>query len=610
MSLSRVALLAFVAGACFPSAYSSASAENKSAPATASSAPFDSTHKQVRMIRPSHQGQPIALNTFTLDKAGNNLACVGGDTVEYVPAEDGSFSTKKTTAPKLLQKYSPDGDLLCEFKLDFKPTAVNEAADGSIFVAGGGKVAHLSAAGKVLASSDSPHLGDMVELREKVEKAAKEQIRELTGSMQQQTERVEKMLADLNAKDESELTDREKKRIKVLEQQKEMFCDQQKQMEEMYADMFSVDAMLERTMEITSLAVSSRDVFVCCGSAEGFGYEVWRMNHELSEPKRVVSDLGGCCGQCDIQANDDYLVLAENTRFQVGLLDRDGQRVKGFGSQDRTSKDGFGSCCNPMNVRCCSNGDILTAESSIGYIKRFNKEGEFLGTVGKARIGGGCKHVAIGHDEQRDRYYMQYQDRNAICVLLPKSEAPEFTEDELLAKAAREGLGQKLVGDGKTLSGEWSLTGKRPAKKAGGQGLLGSISVALLGDAEEEAEEEVVDFGENVTWFHFHADGKMEVRGTYSEDGENGWEPVSQDLKTQTIRFLHLEDGIAYNEYAVKLISQDKAEFSMMYGDQVMSTKVYTRVPVAADDADLANAGDDSEAGQPGTAAASGGEDK
>ena len=576
MSLSRAALLGLAVCLCTQPA----SAETKPAP-------FDSTHKQVRMIRPSHDGKPIALNTFTLDRDGNILACVGGDKMEYLPAEDGSFTTKTISAPKLLQKYSPDGDLLCEFELDFKPTAINEAADGSIFVAGAGKVAHLSAAGKVLASADSPHLGDMDELRAKVEKAAKEQMEQLTGSMKEQTERVEKMLEKLAAKDEAELTDREKKRIKVLEQQKKMFCDQQEQMEEMYADMFSVDTMLQRSMEITSLAVNSKDLYVCCGSPEGYGYEVWRMNHELSEPKKVVSDLGGCCGQCDIQANEDYLVLAENTKFQVGLLDRDGNRVSGFGSQDRTSKEGFGSCCNPMNVKCCSNGDILTAESSIGYIKRFNKEGEFLGTVGKARIGGGCKHVAIGHDEKRDRYYMQYEDRNAICVLLPKSEAPEFTEDELLAKAAREGLGQKLVGDGKTLSGEWSLDGKRPAKaKAGNAGVFGAISV-ILGDgtdtdAEAEVDEEELVMSQDVTYFCFHADGKMDIRGTYSENGNNGWEPVSQDLKTNTIRFLHLEDGISYNEYAVKLLSDDKAEFSMMYGDQVMSTKVYTRIPVEA----------------------------
>lgn len=548
--------------------------------------PFDSTHKQVRMIRPSHDGKPIALNTFTLDKDGNILACVGGDQVEYVPAEDGSFTTKTTTAPKLLQKYSPDGDLLCEFELDFKPTAINEAADGSIFVAGLGKVAHLSASGKVLAITDSPHIGDMDELRKKVEKSAKEQMKELTGSMQEQTERVERMLKNLQDKEESELTDREKKRIEVLEQQKEMYCDQQKQMEEMYSEMFSVDAMLQRTMEITSLAVSAKDVFVCCGSAEGFGYEVWRMNHELSEPKKVVSDLGGCCGQCDIQANDDYLVLAENTKFQVGLLDRDGKRVTGFGSQDRTSKEGFGSCCNPMNVRCCSNGDILTAESSIGYIKRFNSEGEFLGTVGKARIGGGCKHVAIDHDEKLDRYYMQYEDRNAICVLLPRSEAPEFTEDELMAKAAREGLGRRLVGDGEALSGEWSLDGKRPGKSSAGSGVFGLVGTLLGG--EEETEEET-EYSESVTYFQFHADGSMDVRGTYSEDGDNGWEPVSQDLKENTIRFLHLEDGIAYNEYSVKLLSDTKAEISMMYGDQVMSTQIYTRIAIGGSDDDSEN---------------------
>ncbi len=101
-----------------------------------------------------------------------------------------------------------------------------------------------------------------------------------------------------------------------------------------------------------------------------------------------------------------------------------------------------------MNVRCCSNGDILTAESSIGTIKRFSKSGELLGVVGKARIGGGCKHVAVAVDEKRDRYYMMNVDKDHICVLVPLSEAPEMTSEEALADAARKGLAKKLIGNG------------------------------------------------------------------------------------------------------------------------------------------------------------------
>ena len=122
-------------------------------------------------------------------------------------------------------------------------------------------------------------------------------------------------------------------------------------------------------------------------------------------------------------------------------------RQTSFGKRDREAVDGFGSCCNPMNIRCCSNGDVLCAESSIGNIKRFNAAGELVGYIGKAKIGIGCKHVAVAHDDVRDRYYMMNVDKGNILVLMPLAEVPEFTEEELASKAATEGLGKKLIGE-------------------------------------------------------------------------------------------------------------------------------------------------------------------
>lgn len=574
LRLSAMALM------CFAFAAPVATAEG---PGTAHA----STHKQTRIIRPLHNGKPIALNTFCLSSEGEILACVGGDSVEYIPGENGDFETKTVKAPKLLQKYSADGQLVAEVELDFKPTAINEAADETIYVAGVGRVAHISKDCRILTAADSPHIGDLDELKKTAAEAAEEQMKELTGSLTAQSERIAKMLEKLEAKPKEERTDREKKRMETLKQQKKLYCDQEKQMAEAYEQFFSVDAMMERSMEITSLAVTSKDVFLCCGSTGGHGYEVWRTDLEFSSPVKVVESLGGCCGQCDIQANDDYLVLAENTKFQVGLLDRDGKRVSSFGKQDRTSKEGFASCCNPMNVRCCGNGDILTAESSIGYIKRWNSEGEFLGTVGKAKIGGGCKHVAIGYDQKKDHYYMQYQDRNQICVLVPNAEAPEFTKDELLAKEAMDGLGQKLIGNGVNVSGEWSLTGKRPepGKTAGG-GVFGAIAEALgagggevdEGETEVSAEELVMD--EKISYFKFGKDGSLKIRGSYSENGNNSWEAVSQDTEANSFRFAHLEDGIQYYDYEVEFIDENSATFSMLYSDQVMMSETYHRIPV------------------------------
>ena len=549
------------------------------------------THKQIRTIKPTHDGKPIALNTFCLDKDGNILACVGGDTTEFVPGEDGEITSKTVVAPKLLQTYSPEGKLLREVSLDFKPTAVNQSPTGTIFVAGVGRVAQISPEGKVLVVADSPHIGDLDEMKKKAEAEAKVQMKQMTGMLTDQIERLDQRLAAIKEKPEADLTDRDKKRIETLEQQKKMYCDQEKEMEEMYSSFFSADAMLERALEITSLAVTSKDVFLCTGAVEGHGYEVWRTDMDFSSPKKVVSDLGGCCGQCDIQATEQNLILAENTKFQVGLLDRDGNRVSSFGQQDRTSKDGFGSCCNPMNVRCCSNGDILTAESSIGYIKRFNSEGELVGTVGKARIGGGCKHVAIGFDEKRDIYYMQYQDRNQICVMVPLADAPEFTEEEIAANEARKGLCQKLVGNGKEISGAWSLTGKMPVASASQEssGLFGLISQVLGTNTETEVATVTeggegdlsidISGSEQVSYFKFLEDGKLEMKGGYFEQSGNTWEPISQDTATNTVVFSHLQEGIQYYDYKVKFIDDNTAEFSMLYGDEAMSASTYHRIP-------------------------------
>lgn len=561
--------------------------------------PHESTHKQVHKLTPTHDGRPVELNTFAVDSEGNILACV----------TDSNSDSKVSRS--LLQVYSPEGTLVRETRLPFNATAVNQAPSGIVFIAGDGQVGKVGADGKLLTTADAPHLGDREALRKQVEEDSKEQMKQVTEMYSSQVERVEEMMKVISEKEDA--TDRDKKRMASLKSQLEMFTKQQEMMETTYSEFYSVEAMMANAMSISSLAVNSKDVFLCCQT--GRGYDVWRTDHDFSSPSKVVSGLSGCCGQCDIQADEENLVLAENTKFKVSLLDREGKRLTSFGSRAVESEDGFGSCCNPMNVRCCSNGDILTAESSIGTIKRYNKEGDFLGTVGKANIGGGCKHVAIGFDEKRDRYYMQYEDKDQICVMWPLSEAPEFTAEELEAKAAREGLGELLLGDGKSQSSEWSVAGTKTAAKTE-SGLLEALGAALVSvtadaaaveskagtetapavsddvaseddgrDVVEESEVEIGDLYNDVepsaNYFKFSSDGKLEVRGGYSEGANGGWAAVSQDLKTKTLIIAQLEEGIRYYNYKIKFTDDDTATFTMMYGDQSMSSQTFKRVPMA-----------------------------
>ena len=379
--------------------------------------PKVASHSQTSIIQTMHDGRPVRLNTFTLDGDGQILACVGP-----VAAADGASTG-------LLQVYSPEGKLVRETALEFTPTAVTAMPDGSVLTAGTGKLSRVSAGGEVLVTVDSPHVGDLDSLTDRIAAEAKEQMKTVTKRYADMIEGVKERMAALDEKSEEELTSRDEQMLKTLPKQLEMYEQTAARMEQTYSRIYSPEALLQRKLGVTSLAATNKDVFITTNAIEGRGYEVWRLDHELSSPKQIMTGLGGCCGQCDVQAAGDNIVIGENTRFQVSLVDRDGNRLSSFGKRDRSSVDGFGSCCNPMNVTCCSNGDIITSESTVGNIKRFSAKGEYLGLVGKAAISGGCKHVAVSFDEKRNRYYTMNIDKGHICVLAanpePSAEASE-----------------------------------------------------------------------------------------------------------------------------------------------------------------------------------------
>jgi hypothetical protein len=69
--------------------------------------------------------------------------------------------------------------------------------------------------------------------------------------------------------------------------------------------------------------------------------------------------------------------------------------------------------------------NILTSESSVGIIKRFTPEGEFLGRVGRAEIIPGCKHVAIGVADNSKKVYMLDITRSHIVLMEPVKDKVE-----------------------------------------------------------------------------------------------------------------------------------------------------------------------------------------
>lgn len=554
---------------------------------------LQSTHKQTQVIKPLVDGKPVQLNTYCLDQDGDILACVGGSEVRYVMNEDGSQQAKTIQSPQQIQWYSPDGELLRATDVPFKPTAINVAPDGTIFVAGMGRVAHVAKDGRVLTTVDSPHIGDIASFRHRIEEAAKKQLETNKERYKDQVARVEERIKALEEKkSEKELTSVEERRLTAYKEQKSMY-EQQLQVMDRTASTATGEAAVNRKLGITALAVTSKDLFLCAVSVEGTGYEVWRMTHEFSEPTKVVSSLGGCCGQCDIQANESHLVLAENTKFKVALLDRDGKRESDFGKGDRKAADGFGSCCNPMNVRCCDNGDIITAESSVGAIKRFNKDGELIGVVGKAKIGGGCKHVSVAFDAKRDRYYMMNVDKDHICVMVPNAEAGDPTPEEVLAKQAREGLGAKLVG-------AWAIAGTKPPEDKKDQ-KADEPAVAQAKSNEKSDSDARPDVKPEATkaipasrvaisrvliprvtsdpysssYLQFDEDGVLHTEGGVFKTDQT-WECVRQEGNTLFVA--QATGGIQYLEYRVEFAGNDEILLSITMGERVLSSNRFHRI--------------------------------
>ena len=502
----------------------------------AESAPSSPTHKQLRTIKPRHGDHDLTLLNFVLDKQGDLWISVA-DTPRYaVPVPVAQDSGKPKDSFVGIQVYDPEGKLKAEYPLEFSATAMSLAPDGTLFVSGQGKMARLSPAGEVQAQASTPNIGDVEEFKAKVVEQAKAQQKQFAEQYEKQVEAFAQQVEQLEKKKEDERTPVENARL-------EMFKRQKKSMESVVENMTNQKIDPESTMlnnlAIPGLAATAEHVFVTVRSLNGRGYEVWRTNHELADAKMVRDGLSGCCGNMDIQPREDGFVACENTKFEVVSYNPEGERLASFGKRDRTAPDGFGSCCNPMNCLSLAGGDYVVAESSIGNIKKFSADGKFLGIVGKARISGGCKHVSLGFDEQRDRYYMMNQDKNHVCVLVPLSEAPAVTEEERQAQDAKAGLGKKLAGHWRPEKASTKVD-KQPKPNALQRLLVRNRN----GSTDVEAE--------------FLADGSAKLSGgsfAGLAEASMTWECVSQADDVLTLSLLL--DGVEFQTLRVKFLDDD-----------------------------------------------------
>jgi hypothetical protein len=424
------------------------------------------THRQVRVIKPMIDGRQVQLHTFATTAEGNLLAAV---------SEPG-----KPDRGYVL-RLDAEGREQQRWRLPFAPSALAISPDAAIYVGGSGKLALLDDADGVAKVIDSPHVGDLDELREETEKALRESYERMHSSMAEQTERIQEQIDRIEEKPADDRSRLEQAQLSAFKQQLEMFEGMEFQTPEL--NDVQIDAAVAQSMSITSLAATDQDLFLCASEPGFGGYTVRRISRDLDPDscETILDGLSGCCGQMDIQCCGDDLMVSENTRFRVGIYDRHGRAKKNFGKQDRTSRAGFGSCCNPMNSFALSDGTVVTAESSIGHIKRFDTDGELVAYIGKASIGVGCKHCALGHDPKRNLYFMMSQDKNEICVLASYQDQPATLAEQQLQQRQRDFFA--------AIAGQWQIDKQQPPQQSGN--LLTAISALIRGQRSNRTEQPI-----------------------------------------------------------------------------------------------------------------------
>lgn len=198
--------------------------------------------------------------------------------------------------------------------------------------------------------------------------------------------------------------------------------------------------------KVSGIAVSDKYVFVSFGSGRSLGAKavIVRFDRNLGVPKQIAKGLRGCCQRLDLAVKGDKLYVAENARHRLVCYDADGKVLATWGKRERTDIKGFGSCCNPMNIVFGPKGELYTAESGLGRIKRYTAEGKFLGLVGEVGVqrftrasglAASCSNITVSVSKDGQYVFVQDVKTNLIRVLKAKGSAfePAKSEDKKAA---------------------------------------------------------------------------------------------------------------------------------------------------------------------------------
>lgn len=398
------------------------------------------THRECKRVVLRGDGGAGSLQTFCMSGDGRLYGLVAKSFYDGAAATDGGE----------VHVLDADGKEAAKWKVDFTPQRIAAASDGAVYLGGSGKLARYSADGAKQLEVESPHvaavLSDKVVLRQSAEEQKASTIKmyeEQLKSFDEQIKTFEddaKKQAEANPKDENGAKAEPKKKAssgirffgvqivgggaaeKVSDQQ----IQQYKQLQKTYREMLEREQkrtiedverdIAARLQRIHGIAVGGDVIFVATAMDKGYGYAVWRMTREFGEPKQIITGLSGCCGQIDIQVKNDALFVAENSRHRVVKYDRDGKRLDAWGKREREGDAGsFGGCCNPMNLCFMPDGNVVTAESE-GRMKCFSPDGKYAGLVGNAKVGGGCKNVAVAVSPDGKHAYFYDQQGSQIII--------------------------------------------------------------------------------------------------------------------------------------------------------------------------------------------------
>ena len=410
---------ALLCGAWLAGAYAEPLAADDAKKTAAPAAP--AAFEQVAAIAVLSEKGQGRLQTICVDHAGQVLALV---------SRPASFNEPAADAASEVRVFSPAGKPAGTWKVSFQADAMNVGPDGTVFVAGAGRVARFDKNGGPLgAPVELPHIAELLKDRDGLRERAEARLKRNREENAERVAAAKKNLAERRAKIEAKKPeDRSKTELRQLEQFDAIlksYASAEDHHKNQTADDV-IKAMLGRMKVVNCLAASDKDLFVVCGDAEGYGYCVWRLGRDLKDPKQIITGLVGCCGQMDLQCCGSDVIVAENTKFRVSRYDRDGKAVQHFGKRaDAGGTDGFGGCCNPMNLRTCGQtGEIFTAESE-GVIRRFTAAGEFLDVAAAVKLSGGCKNVAVAVAPNGQRLYLSDQKGSAVVVFARKAAAKD-----------------------------------------------------------------------------------------------------------------------------------------------------------------------------------------